>query len=393
MKVVAQMGSNKVVGRDARRLARREARLEEKQAEAGIKSRPPMSARTRNILLIALAVLIVALGVVWFITDSNSYVGKVDGRRIKNAEYQYFLKLQQGQVEAAEGLDAKTEEERKAYWEQDAVDGENPVLRVKNDALDIAKEYAIQLQQAREMGLSVDDAIRAQTQTDIESIRQSLGESYTANLADLGLTEGKYAEILRNFYLIDVFRSKYIEENYKAGEISTDAVRDMYDTNPNAYDVVTARMIYLSKVDEEGNTLEGDALADKQALAEAIMTEIIQGADMETLAKERSDSQSVQEDGGVQELNYSMQPYMPEIIDWAFAANADELSVIDTTYGIFIVRVEGRTGFEEAESGLRTQMEEQAKLTFYGNALDGWMADPKNNLVLKERVFEGFTVQ
>jgi hypothetical protein len=387
------MGSNKVVGRDARRLARREARLEEKQAEAGIKSRPPMSARTRNILLIALAVLIVALGVVWFITDSNSYVATVDGRRIQNAEYQYFLKLQQGQVEAAEGLDAKTEEERKAYWEQDAVDGENPVLRVKNDALDIAKEYAIQLQQAREMGLSVDDAIRAQTQTDIESIRQSLGESYTANLADLGLTEGKYAEILRNFYLIDVFRSKYIEENYKAGEISADAVRDMYNTNPNAYDVVTARMIYLSKVDEEGNTLEGDALADKQALAEAIMTEIIQGADMETLAKERSDSQSVQEDGGVQELNYSMQPYMPEIIDWAFAANADELSVIDTTYGIFIVRVEGRTGFEEAESGLRTQMEEQAKLTFYGNALDGWMADPKNNLVLKERVFEGFTVQ
>ena len=352
-----------------------------------------MSARTRNILLIALAVLIVALGVVWFITDSNSYVATVNGRRIQNAEYQYFLKLQQGQVEAAEGLDAKTEEERKAYWEQDAVDGENPVLRVKNDALDIAKEYAIQLQQAREMGLSVDDAIRAQTQTDIESIRQSLGESYTANLADLGLTESKYAEILRNFYLIDVFRSKYIEENYEAGEISADAVRDMYDTNPNAYDVVTARMIYLSKVDEAGNTLEGDALADKQALAEAIMTEIIQGADMETLAKERSDSQSVQEDGGVQELNYSMQPYMPEIIDWAFAANADELSVIDTTYGIFIVRVEGRTGFEEAESGLRTQMEEQAKLTFYGNALDGWMADPKNNLVLKDRVFEDFTVQ
>ncbi len=352
-----------------------------------------MSARTRNILLIALAVLIVALGVVWFITDSNSYVGTVNGRRIKNAEYQYFLKLQQGQVEAAEGRDAKTEEERKAYWEQDAVDGENPVLRVKNDALDIAKEYAIQLQQAREMACRWTTPIPC---PDPNGHRKHPSVPGRELYGQPGRPGAYGRQICRDSPQLLSHRRFPLQIH--RGELQGRG--NQYRRGPRHVQHKPERVrrgdgphIYLSKVDEEGNTLEGDALADKQALAEAIMTEIIQGADMETLAKERSDSQSVQEDGGVQELNYSMQPYMPEIIDWAFAANADELSVIDTTYGIFIVRVEGRTGFEEAESGLRTQMEEQAKLTFYGNALDGWMADPKNNLVLKDRVFEDFTVQ
>lgn len=387
------MASKKGTGRDARRIARREARLEEKQERSGIKTAPALSPRVRNLLLLILAVLALVLGIVLLVGDSRSFVAKVGGRRIRNEEYHYFLKLQQSQVEATEGLNTKTDEERKAYWAQAAVDGENPVLRVKNDALDMAKEYAIQLQKAKDMGLSVDDNIRAQVKSDIDSIKSSLGDNFASNLAQMGLTEVRYTEILRNYYLIDKFRTQYMEQNHTAQEPSEQDIRAAYDADPNTYDTVDARIIYLNKTDAEGNPLDEAAQKDKLELAEEILAEIQGGADMESLAKERSESASAQDNAGLQTLSWNMRSMSPEIIDWAYAAKKGDLTLLDTVYGVFVVRVENRSGFEQAQEGIKTQMIRQAQEDFYTAALDGWMQEPAYNLVLKEKIFERFTVE
>lgn len=387
------MASKNGTGRDARRIARREARLEEKMDRSGVKAAPTISPRVRNLLLLILGIVVVVLGIVWFIGDSRSYVATVDGRRIRNEEYQYFLKLQQSQVESAEGLNTKTEEERKAFWAQDAVDGENPILRVKNDALDTAKEYAIQLQKAKDMGLTVDEAIRAQAQSDIENIRQSLGENYNANLAEMGLTEARYTEILRNYYLIDVYRSRYLSENYQEPVLTDEEILAVYEADKNTYDTVSTRVIYLTETDAEGNALDEAALKEKLRQGEEILALIESGSDMEALAKERSESESAKDDGGMQDLSYSMQPYTPEIIDWAFAAEPGDATLLDTDYGIFVLRVEKRSGLEEAEAGIRTQMAAKAEADFYAAAVDGWMKEPAYNLILKEKAFERFTVE
>ncbi len=360
----------------------------------GTKKAPLLSPKGRNILLLVLAGMLVVLLGAWLFTDSQSFVAKVDGRRIRNDEYQYFLKLQQSEVESREGLTAKTDEERKAYWAQDAVGGENPILSAKNAALDNAKEYAIQLQKARDMGLSVDETIRKNVETRIAGIKESLGDSFASNLEGMGLTEARYTDILRNYHLIENFRTRYLAENYKAAEITDDAVKALYEKDPNAYDSVSTRILYLAKTNAEDNTaLDEATIAQKKKLAESLLERIKAGGDMETLVKENSDNESAKEDGGMQDFTYSMQPYMPEVVDWAFAAKTGEAGIVDTTYGLFVMRVEKRTGYDDAKEGIRSDLASQAEQAFYNAALDGWMKEPQYNVVLKERIFEKFTIR
>ncbi len=388
------MSTKHGTGRDARRIARRESRLDEKFERTGKKKEPLLSPFARNVLLAIIAVILLTVGSIWFYNDSQGFVAKVDGRRIVNEEYSYFLKLQQNVVETREGLTGKTEAERQAFWSKSAVEGQNPILSVKNAALDNAKEYVIQLQKAKAAGLVVDANITSQAKSYIDSIKQSQGaDVFAANLMDMGLTESRYTDILQNYYLIDTFKAKYMNDTYKQAEVTDEEIKASYDVDPKQYDKVSARIIYLTKAKEDGTTMDDATLAEKKKKAEDLLAQLTAGADMATLAKEQSESTTAKDDGGLQELSYDMQPYEPEIIDWAYAAKAGDTTLLDTSYGFFVIRMESRKGFSDAKETIRTDMISKAREDFYTAALDGWMKEPKYNVVLKNKVFERFTVQ
>ncbi len=394
LKVVEAMSTKHGTGRDARRIARRESRLGEKFERTGKKKEPLLSPLARYVLLAVLAVILLTIGATWFYNDSQGYVAKVDGRRILNEEYSYFLRLQQNVVETREGLTGKTEAERQAFWSKSAVEGQNPILSVKNAALDNAKEYAIQLQKAKGAGLVVDDNIKTQAKSYIDGIKQSQGaDVFATNLTGMGLTESRYTDILQNYYLIDTFKTKYMADNYKPAAIADETLKAAYDKDPKQYDKVNARLIYLKKTKEDGTALDAAALADKKKKAEDLLAKLTAGTDMATLAKEQSESTTAKDDGGLQVLSYSMQPYEPEIIDWAFAAKPGDTKLLDTTYGLFVARMESRTGFADVKETMRTDMSAKAREDYYTAALDGWMKDTKYNVVLNNKVFEKFTVK
>ncbi len=388
------MGAKKGIGRDARRASRRDARLENKIDLVGVKKEPLFSKKVRTILLLILLAIVVALGALWIVRDSQSFVARADGKRIPNEEYTYFLKMQQNVVESREGLVGKTEEERAAFWSKTAVEGENPVLSVKNDALNNAKEYTIQLIKAGEAGLKVDENIKGQAQYYVDGIIQQQGaEAFSKSLLDMGLTEARYTEILQNYYLIDAFKAKFMTENYKAKELTEADLKAVYDKDPKQYDKVPANIIYFSKSKEDGTTLEDDAIAAKKLKAEGLLQQVKDGADIAQLAKDNSESSTAKDNGGLQTLTYAMQPYEPEVIDWAFAAKEGDVTLLDTSYGIFVAKAGARTGFDAAKDSIQKTEEDAAKTAFYEAALDGWMKDPKYNVVLKNNVFDKFTVE
>jgi len=393
MKVVKKMSSKHGIGRDARRAARRDARTEVKM-EMQPKREPLFSKRAQLIISIVLLVIILAFGALWFYNDSQSFVAKVDGKRINNDQYNYFLRMQQSVVENREGLTSKTEEERKAFWSKTAVEGENPVLSVKNDALNNAKEYTIQLIKAKEAGLKVDDNIIAQAQYYIDSmITQQGADVFTASLLDMGISEDSYQTILQNYYLIDAFKTKYTNDNYTPAALTESDIQAIYDIDPKQYDSVNTRIIYFSKSNEDGTTLDDAAIAVKKTKAEALYKQIQDGASIEELAKTESESTTAKDDGGMQQLSYAMQPYEPEIIDWAYAANMGDVTLLDTAYGIFILKTESRTGFADVKDSIKTAAENDAEMAFYESALDGWMKEPKYNVNIKNAVFDKFTVE
>ena len=394
LKVVEAMSTKHGTGRDARRIARRESRLGEKFERTGKKKEPLLPPLARYILLAVLAVILLTIGATWLYNDSRSYVAKVDGRRILNVEYSYFLRLQQNVVETREGLTGKTEAERQAFWSKSAVEGQNPILSVKNAALDNAKEYAIQLQKAKDAGLVVDNSIKSQAKSYIDGIKKSQGaEVFATNLTGMGLTESRYTDILQNYYLIDTFKTKYMADSYKPAAITDETLKAAYDKDPKQYDKVSARLIYLSKTKEDGTSLDAAALADKKKKAEDLLAKLTGGADMATLAKEQSESTTAKDDGGLQVLTLAMKPYEPEIIDWAFTAKPGDTKLLDTKYGLFVARVESRTGFADEKETMRTDLSAKAREDFYTAELDGWMKDPKYNAVVNNKVFEKVTVQ
>jgi len=209
----------------------------------------------------------------------------------------------------------------------------------------------------------------------------------------MGLTESRYKDILQNYYLIDTYKAKYMNDNYKQADIADDTLQTAYDKDPKQYDKVGTRIIYLSKTKEDGTALDEATLAEKKKKAEDLLVKLDAGADMATLAKEQSESTTAKDDGGLQELTYVMQPYEPEIVDWAFAAKKGDTKLIDASYGIFVVRMESRSSYADAKETIRTEMISKAREDFYTAALDGWMKEPQYNVVLKSRVFEKFTVQ
>ena len=114
MKVVANMYMKQQTKRDARRIARNEARTLAKKELMPEKQKVAISPKLKLILLVCVAIIL-AIGVIAAIVyDSRTYVATVDGKRISTKVYTFFLRQQQYSVENREGLTSKTEEERKA---------------------------------------------------------------------------------------------------------------------------------------------------------------------------------------------------------------------------------------------------------------------------------------
>lgn len=119
-------------------------------------------------------------------------------------------------------------------------DGQDPWEEAKIKALDLAKEYAVQLIKAKESGMKVDTEIKTEVLYLLASTQgQMTDKQFTDYIKGLyGVTPRQLQRIWENYRLIDRFKEGYIEENYEADPPGQEEIKNYYTENKNSFDEV-----------------------------------------------------------------------------------------------------------------------------------------------------------
>ena len=183
-----------------------------------------------------------------------------------------------------------------------------------------------------------DEEIEKQTSDYIEYIKSTYNDDFEDTIKKSGFVDEKD---FTNYVRLNYQRQRAIEDYIKEN-ISDKEIKEYYD-NEVAEDI-SAKHILIKVSDDE------DGLSDEEAKekAESLITELNDGADFSTLAKENSDDTGSAVDGG--DLGYFNKGQMvKEFEEAAYALKVDEYTKepVKTTYGYHIIL---KTGEKEKKS-------------------------------------------
>ena len=142
-----------------------------------------------------------------------------------------------------------------------------------------------------------------------------------------------------------------LEEYEAAAKIYWDKFRESYEESRKDYDIATLRYLYVSTLNEDGESLSEEEIAAKRAAAESYMGLVEQGFPFENIVRGFSDSETAVSDLGLIDLVLSMAEgsgFPEEAISWAaeLTAPSDELRLFSDDTGFYIVQLVGITDFD-----------------------------------------------
>ncbi|AGC69454.1 PpiC-type peptidyl-prolyl cis-trans isomerase [Thermoclostridium stercorarium subsp. stercorarium DSM 8532] len=337
----------------------------------------------KKALIIILIVVVFAAGVLYFILDSRSYVAKVGGQKIMNYEYVFFLNTQKRVTESEAGVN--DEEEKKELW-TNTVDGEDPVAIVMNQALEIAKEFKVQLIKAKEANFKLSDAERKEINQNLNNwLKNEENRDYVKN--KLGISIRQFKDVMVKSQLVSRFAYDYMQKHSDAVTVTDEEAEQYYNENRKNLDDVTVTYIFVS-ADEN---MDSGQKAEKRKLAEEILEKIRQGTDMASLVKEYSEDPGVNESDGTYTFKYSSESHPQEVKDWAFGARIGDLGIVQTETGYYVIRLENRSDFEDKKELARSELKAKKLNEYYQNQVKDWLNDPYFNLIKNEKTLNSVT--
>lgn len=295
----------------------------------------------RRVVAIVLAIMLIVPGVLAACsaaqdgqtaapeTAAPDKVATVNGVDLPLGEFESFFAFNKKYVEVIGYITPE-------MWTEDAGNG----MTYERQYLDSMVQQYIQ-QKTLELaavdgGLSVTDE---EVQAELDTIKadEELKANYEEFLANTGIDEAYYQELLKQQLLIE----KYDAQLQSEVEVADEDVQAFYDANSASYEQVWARHI----------------LVETQEEADAIYERAIAGEDFATLAQENSVGPSA-ENGG--DLGYFSRGQMvPEFELAAFSTEIGEISApVATQFGWHVIKVEDRVdpSFEEYKDQIKAQL-------------------------------------
>ena len=195
------------------------------------------------------AFIVVVVAIVLIITLTTGYVAKVDGLKIYDYEYIYFLQSAMyteysENFEEPEGFDDLSTEE------QDALTKEFWTDERKNScaeaALEDTRQFKAQYRLARNAGYRLTSDEKATLKNNITSMyNQYLTYGYTEEMVQSYILGGMTLSQYKDFAIIQSTIEKYkeaIKQNYNPTE---EELRAIYDENPDDYRTIGVRQFKI----------------------------------------------------------------------------------------------------------------------------------------------------
>jgi foldase protein PrsA len=356
----------------------------------GKKKKNKKNDKMKTIMLVtAIAVVVLALGgYIWY-SSITSYVATIAGNKISSADYKYFLSTVKYQMENDANIN--DEESKKAFWDS-KVDGIDAKEIARQRALDSIKEYKIQLIKAKESGLFLND-------NDIkiidDSIEQFFNEIILSNqVASKDQNIKKPEELIKEMYGIsveeckNVFKNlrliyKFVDQEQKKIDVAEEELKKRYNENKDTFDTVDVRHILLSTWNKEtGEPLSEEEKKKKYEEAEEILERVNNGENMEKLATELSDDGGVDKNKGLLQVDYfkDLVEDLKPFTDWAVKNKVGDTSIVETSFGYHVVKIEGRTEYADVVEKVRNVVLSEK----YDEILKEWVKDPKYDIIKNE---------
>ena len=339
------------------------------------------------------AFIVVVVAIVLIITLTTGYVAKVDGLKIYDYEYIYFLQSAMyteysENFEEPEGFDDLSTEE------QDALTKEFWTDERKNScaeaALEDTRQFKAQYRLARNAGYRLTSDEKATLKNNITSMyNQYLTYGYTEEMVQSYILGGMTLSQYKDFAIIQSTIEKYkeaIKQNYNPTE---EELRAIYDENPDDYRTIGVRQFKIDidatkPTDEEADDYQtkldeyNEAYAEALEYAKEIADTYNSGNTMSTYKKDEDGNYELDEDGNriVDSADLSFEDYVTNESDDSNSSSTGGLSEINnlnkssvdeiTDYALSMVWNEDRTKIvkkDQAEQQAEEAAEEESVMT------------------------------
>ena len=341
------------------------------------------------------AFIAVVVAIVLIITLTTGYVAKVDGLKIYDYEYIYFLQSAMyteysENFEEPEGFDDLSTEE------QDALTKEFWTDERKNScaeaALEDTRQFKAQYRLARNAGYRLTSDEKATLKNNITSMyNQYLTYGYTEEMVQSYILGGMTLSQYKDFAIIQSTIEKYkeaIKQNYNPTE---EELRAIYDENPDDYRTIGVRQFKIDidatkPTDEEADDYQtkldeyNEAYAEALEYAKEIADTYNSGKTMSTYKKDEDGNYELDEDGNriVDSADLSFEDYVTNESDDSNSSSTGGLSEINnlnkssvdeiTDYALSMVWNEDRTKIvkkdqteDQAEEAAEEESEEESE--------------------------------
>lgn len=269
--------------------------------------------------------------------DLTKIVATVGDESISALELKFYLSMDKQEAESSAGLDDKSDEEKKKYWQTE--EGEAKKLEIIDKTLESLKELKIMVASAKKDNISLDQMELDSIDQTIEQIIQIEGngdkeEANKAMIRDYGISLDQYKTLFTEFVLA---YNKYNQVKPAQIEISDSEIQKEFEENKEQFNKVTVKHILIQTVDPNtGVELSEDEVATKRALAEDILKRAQEGEDFEELVKQYSEDPGSKDSGG--EYTFPKGKMVPEFEEWSFNAKEGDMGIVETTYGYHVMK-------------------------------------------------------
>lgn len=331
--------------------------------------------KNKGIVIAVAVIAVIALAIVGtvYYYNANSYVATVAGEKITKSEYRFFLAVAKDRMETEANL--TTEEAKKNFWK----DKEESV---KNAALDLAKEFKIQLIKAKDKKITISKEDTDTINKNIDQMIQAQGgkaKSEEGIKSMYGINLDEYRAIYKDYMVIN----KFVEEEKKTINVTEEDTKKYYEENKANYEQVTVRHILLSTVDENRQPLPQEKQDEAKKKADEVLAKVKAGEDFATLAKENSEDPGSKDSGG--EYTFPKGQMVPEFEAWSFDTNrkSGDVDIVKTQFGYHVMKFEKQLTFEDFKESIKGTLTSKK----YIETLDQWKKDSQYNVTKNANVF------
>jgi len=314
--------------------------------------------------IVVLAVLVmVGLGIKNYIDSSNNDL------TIDKTFYTAFFYSTQAQIEQTKAL--QTPEQKIAYW----ADSKN-VADLKKQSLDFMIKQEVTFRKAKEAGITLTPEEIAKAKSDTEASLLQQGGTIEDASKNLLLYYHVNLDQFKEIFVTMALTNKYQTDltTKTVANISDADAKAYFEANPSKYKNVKATQIALFATDSTGKPLTPAKLAENKKLANSLLAQINKnkGADMAKLAVKYSSDPSAKQSKGVINITEGDTQNVPDVVSWVLSAKQGDVKLLDTQYGIFIVKVDqiSTMNFENTKAQIKDTMAKEKIPTI----IDGFVA-------------------